>query len=290
MRLEDALRLNGYTIDRTTITAVSITTPEGVIKVPEMVGSKLTWRRDEPPFQSAAFYLDKIPVFAEAYRPLMLSNILDQFSTRRIGYDTLDAFGLAVRRWSNLNLGPNSIIYRRYLSAAVELPLNTVDMTQDATAHESTTGSATNDGTSTTNDTVNSNDSVNATSKSRNADSDFPQGVLAGSADYATAATDAVGTDTSTGTQNRTAEIGSVEHTAGTTNGSKDDTEHRTEVGRNGQTVMQLLSEQREAFINADQEFLTLMEPLFLGVFDRSESESFITQPPAGYGLSPFRW
>lgn len=164
MRLEDALRFNGFTIEQEDVATKTIVVSTGTIVVPAMRQSKLVWQRDpdiaEQPWDS--FYLNALPIFHVDYRPSLLSQILDRFSTRRIGYDTPDAFGLAMRRWMNLELGPQSVFNRRYLSAAVDFPLTT----QDATTTE----------------------------KARDASSEFPQGQLAGNLDYSSAATDRVGT------------------------------------------------------------------------------------------------
>lgn len=169
MRLEDALRFNGYTIGQADVAASSITVPTGVIEVPAMRLSSLTWQRgtDPAPVPSDSFYLEALPIFDDAYRPVILSHILDRYSTRRIGYDTPDQFGLAVRRWANLNLGPQSELNRRYLSTAVVLPLDT----QDATTAD----------------------------KARDATSDFPQTQLSGNTDYSSYATDRVGDTRYTG-------------------------------------------------------------------------------------------
>ncbi len=169
MRLEDALRFNGYTIVQTDVEPFSITVDTGTIEVPAMRLSSLAWQRgsDPDPVPSDSFYLAALPIFADDYRPVILSHILDRYSTRRIGYDTPDQFGLGVRRWANLTLGPQSQINRRYLSTAVDLPLDT----QDATTAD----------------------------KARDATSDFPQTQLSGDTDYASFATDRVGDTRYTG-------------------------------------------------------------------------------------------
>lgn len=179
MRLEDALRFNGYTIDQADVEAFDITVPTGVIKIPAMRLSSLTWRlptgtdsvSGSDPQPSDSFYLQALPIFAVEYRPVILSHILDRYSTRRIGYDTPDQFGLAVRRWMNLNLGPQSILNQRYLSTAVVLPLDNV--------------------------------AVETTDKARDATSDFPQNQLAGNVDYSSFATDRVSDNNRTGREGR---------------------------------------------------------------------------------------
>lgn len=162
MRLEDALRFNGYTISPVTIDAATIETASGPITIPAMLGSGLTWQRTGDPLPVDSFYLTGLPIFDPAYQPVILSQILDRFSTRRLAYDMPGMFGLAVQRWGNRELGPMSVFNRLYVSTATDLPLTTQDAATDRTS----------------------------SSLSRDAHSDFPQGQLSGNLDYATDATD----------------------------------------------------------------------------------------------------
>lgn len=235
MRLEDALRFNGYTIDQTDNPGTTIHTSEGDIVVPPMRLSTLTWRRDGTPEASQSFYLATLPMFDDAYRPVILSHILDRYSTRRLAYDMPDMFGLAVRRWANLNLGPMSVWARLYRSTAVNLPLTTQDAAIDQTS----------------------------TDKARDAFSEFPQGQLSGDLDYASSANDRVG------------------NTTGSTVFS----------GRMGQSVMQLLAEQRASYLNVDERLLDAMDSLFLTVWDRSERDDRIDRgAPSAIGFLPSHW
>lgn len=242
MRLEDALRFAGYTIDVAEVDAFQITVPTGVINVPAMLLSSLTWQREGDPAPMDSLYLNNLPLFAPEYGPIILSHILDRYRTRRIGYDTPDSFALGIRRWANLNLGPQSILNLRYLSTAVPLPLTT----QDAT---NTTNRTTTEEGTTENDVL-----------GRNASSDFPQTTLSGDTDYASAATDYNSKTSGTDSKNNTDNIA------------------QTLEGRQGATVMAILAEQRANYLNVDAELLEALEPLFLGVWDRSEQD--LTFPP----------
>ena len=275
MTLEDALRLSGYTIDAYEAEGKTISTANGTIVIPSMILSRLTWHREESPSLGSAFYLDKLPPFHPDYADVQLSLILDRFRARRLGYETPDEFALAVRRWGALHLGAMSTLTRRYLSTATDLPLDTVNLT----IHNESSGSTTADGTSSGSgsDNVTSTDTTNTTSKGRDAQSEFPQGTLAGNGDYASGAVDRVGTGNVAGsgtteaerTQNATEHRESAE--------SSEDT--RTEQGRSGRSVMELLTEQRAAFLNVDGELLDGMESLFLGVFDRSTADDPTPRP-----------
>jgi len=269
MTLEDALRLSGYTIDAYEAPAKTITTDNGPIHVPALILSKLTWRLEGEPSLGSAFYLDKLPPFHADYAPVQLSHILDRFRARRLAYETPDEFAVAVRRWGALNLGPMSTLARRYLSTAVALPLDTVDLTTHTKGDGQTTGDVTSSGSGS--DSVTSTDTTNTASKGRDAQSEFPQGALAGNTDYASGAVDRVDSGNVTGSGSTTAER--------TLNGTeKRDTtetteETRTERGRSGRSVAELLAEQRSTYLNVDEELLAGMESLFLGVFDRATSD-----------------
>lgn len=234
MTLEDALRYQGFTID--VVEAVSFTIPivgVGSIVVPAMTRSELTWRRDEPstPPLGADLYLSTFPIFDEAYRPVLLSHILDRYRTRRLGYNTPGEWMLAFRRWSNLNM---TIPNRRYVSTAVDLPLDDRDST----------------------------DSTEATSHGLDIGSDFPQSLIGGDTDYASAATD-----------RRTADNATVRRTGRDT------------------SVMDLIEQQRRAFVNVDEEVLAGLDSLFLTVLDRGEG----MRPSNDYaypwsGVRPLDW
>jgi hypothetical protein len=198
-----------------------------------MVRSELTWRRTDPPTPElgADLYLSNLPIFNALYRPVIVSHILDRYRTRRLGYDTPGEWMLAFRRWGNLHMTVPNL---RYASTAIDLPLDDRDAT----------------------------DTREATTHGLDIGSDFPQSVISGDTDYASAATD-----------RRTAD---------------NSTEHRT--GRET-SVMRLLDEQRAAYLNVDEEVLAGLDSLFLGVFDMGEG----MRPEGQYGfpwggLRPFDW
>lgn len=305
MRLEDALRFNGYTIDPLEIPAATITLPTGVLSVPPMLGSRLTWRREGSPRDIDSLYLTRLPVFNDAYRPVILSNILDRYRTRRIGYDVLDEFGLAVRRWGNLTLGPTSVLNQWYASGVTALPLTTVDLVRDATRSETTTGTLAGTDGSTVNDTSTSGDTSNTTEtlgtavKARNAESEFPQVQLGGDTDYAdeatdtTSQTDVTGAGTLEASGTRTGQTDIAGTTSRDTTGTLAGTDHATELGRNGRTIMELVAEQRALFVSADEMLLDAMESLFLGVYDLPEVGQGSGYHPGygpSYGFGPAGW
>lgn len=158
MTLETALRHEGYTIETAAVEEFTIITPLGDIVVLPAVRSALVWQRGTAPtgidpVPGDDLWLSSLPIFDEAYRPVILSNILDHFRTRRLGYNTPGEFRLAFRRWGNLNMG---IFNQRYASTAVTIPL----------------------------------DDTSATDHKLDVASDFPQSQISGSTDYSTTALD----------------------------------------------------------------------------------------------------
>lgn len=218
--LESALNNQGYTIDVVEAAEFDIILPTGTLHIPAMARSVLAWRREDPPVLGDDLYLTTTPLFDAAYRPVLLSHILDRYRTRRLGYDTVGEWKLAYRRWGNLNM---TIPNQRYRSAAVALPLDDRDET----------------------------DTIEATRHGLDVGSDFPQSVISGNTDYATAATDRRQADNSTGRR----------------------------TGRST-SLMKLLDEQRATYLNVDEEVLVGMEKLFYGIFDRGEGV-----PRAQFGL-----
>ncbi len=165
MTLDEALNHQGYTIDEEAVESFPIVLEEGTIIVPAAVRSKLTWRRSDlgAPEPGDDLWLGSIPVFDELYRPVLLSNILDRYRTRRLAYDTPGQWRLALRRWSNLSM---TVYNLRYRSTAVALPLDDSDSL------------------------VQTDRTVEATSHGLDVGSDFPQSLISGDESYATAATD----------------------------------------------------------------------------------------------------
>lgn len=158
MTLETALRDEGYTIESAAAAELTITTDLGVIVIPAEVRSSLVWQRGTAPtgidpVPGDDLWLSSLPLFNEAYRPVILSNILDQFRTRRLAYNTPGEFRLAFRRWGNLHM---TIFNQRYASTAVIMPL----------------------------------DDTAATDHKLDVASDFPQSQISGSTDYSTTALD----------------------------------------------------------------------------------------------------
>jgi len=259
--LDEALALQGYTIDVAEVPGVTILLAEGSIVVPTMQLQTLTWHRDRAATPIDSLYLNTLPVFDPAYRPVALSALLGYYRSRRIGYHTPGEFANAVLRWGNENLGPTSVLNRRWRSTAVPLPLDDSDATEATTYGkvDTRTPDITRDGWD----------------HRLDVGSDFPQSLISGSGDYATSAADQ--------------RFATNRHEGGTEQDAATGTDTKTTQGRS-QSVMALLELQRAAYINVDQEFREAFASLMLSVFDRDEGE-----PSANFGYtipygSPLNW
>lgn len=193
--------------------------------------------------------LDYYPIFDEIYRPELTGKIVDHFWNREIGTESVDMFQLAMRRKMNEIMPYYNLLY---LSTKITFdPLATIDM-QTVTSGGSTQTSTTD----ATNETTN-----NADSHSRAVQSDTPQTMLQGNADYATGASDVNGTTDSTtnATENNTSNVD------GTVNGTSSVT------GFQG-VASELLMRYRQSLINIDMMVISDLEELFMLIWDNGDS------------------
>lgn len=273
MTLREALLMGGAVPEVVEGQQITIGYDKGTIVVPAMIRSALKYEpwvgypdaEPEPRPLNWAMYLDKLPLFAPGYRPVLLGHFLDRFLDRRLAYDTPDDWMIALRRWANLNL---PYFNQRYLSAGVPMPLDTVDALLQTNSTSESNSSDEENTTGSRNESDSSN--LTQTDRSRAVGSDFPQSMIAGSKDYATDATDSnANTTQNTGGTRESDETGNK-----TSSSSSDETSSNTtrETGRRA-TVAALLEEQRLAFLNVDDEVMESAEVLFLGVFDKDEIE-----------------
>jgi len=238
--LEEALNFQGYLIKREIIPEKEITISTGKISTPSMAAAKLQYQFNDIPELGDDLYISNIPVFDESYREILTSKILDRFRDRRICADTQDQWSMWLIEWANEKMPYFNL---RYMSAAVDLPLDTESSTRTASRDQETTGSTSRDATQ--------ND------RSRAVNSDFPQAILSGSTDYASDATDI------------NAETIGVEETSNEE--SITGTENEVRTGRSGISIAELLKKQRETFLNVDEEVLNSMSILFLPLLNQDE-------------------
>lgn len=118
------------------------------------------------------------PIFDENYRKVLNGKIIDHYWNREIGTETIDDFQLIIRRKLNEIMPFYNKLYETELidySALDTMKIHSVG-TNTTEGEENTTATNTSDS--------------HTDAKARVVNSNFPQTVLAGNADYATNATD----------------------------------------------------------------------------------------------------
>lgn len=288
MTLKEALNLGGAVYQVVQSPAVTIGYDKGTISLPATDRGSLKYEpysgytvdtEDRP--LNWALYIDRMPLFANAYRPVLMGHFLDRFLNRRLAYDTVDEWMLAFRRWSNLNM---PYFNQRYLSAGVPMPLDTVEALtaynsqtdSNDKSNEDTTGNRDENTTGTRNET--STATTSQVDRSRDVGSEFPDEILAGNKAYASNATDTNGSvnqnnnGSNTGNESGTSASNESGNKKATGESHETKADSTKETGRRA-TMAALLMEQREALLNVDMEVLDSAEKLFLGLFDQDEYE-----------------
>lgn len=215
---------------------------------------------------------DSYPIFSETYRARLNGLILDEYYLSEIAHETPEIFTQRFRKVMNLNMPLFNKLYESELIAVD--PLVTVDMStiSELIAQEDTTTEA--DGTATSQGSTDKTSSTGATSNATGAgrvvNSDLPQQMLAGNADYASSATDS-------NTQNATESTGTATDTSETTGSSetRDTGKSETASQQDGTTHQkgyqgygpELIARYRATLVNIDQQVIDALRPLFIGLW-----------------------
>jgi hypothetical protein len=207
--------------------------------------------------------LDQYPIFDKDYRDPLNRKIIDHYFNREIGMESIPQFVHALSRRMNEVMPYWNQIYK---STLLEIdPFSTVNLKTLRDDETSEDGTTTSDGTN------------NITSKTggRAINSDFPQSLLSGNADYASTGADNNGTastDTTTGGKNVTSSKAAAKGNS-TTSGYQ---------GRQADMLMSL----RSAFLNTDMlviegtRSIQGLDDCFMGVWDSGEE-----MLPGSYGI-----
>lgn len=196
--------------------------------------------------------LQYYPIFDEAHRPVLTGKIIDHYWNREIGLESIPMFQLAMRRRMN-EIMP--YFNKLYLSEQIPYTaLNTVDLQTESnsTTHDTRVNHATN---ATTSDNTTTGRTVN---------SETPQTMLQGNADYATSATDATGDANSTASATNDA----------TDTGDATGTGEVTVTGYQG-VASELVMRYRDSLLNIDMEVINALEDLFMLVWDTGDAYSY---------------
>lgn len=193
--------------------------------------------------------LQHYPIFDEAYRDHLTGRIIDHYWNREIGLETVEMFQLGMRRKMN-EIMP--LYNKLYESERITYdPLSTVDI-RTISSGESTQIS---EGNSTVGNLTDS------TARSRAVNSDTPQTMLAGNADYATAAADSNSVSSVEGE--------STEESLQSSNADTSNDSHTT--GYQG-VAADLIMRYRDSLLNIDLLVISEVEELFMLVWDNGDS------------------
>lgn len=187
--------------------------------------------------------------FQSGYEETLNGKIIDHYWNREIGFETIDMFKMKMRQHMN-----NVMPYFNELYRSVQMtydPLRTIDIT--------TVSTSTSDQTQTAEGETIANSKTD--SGSRTVNSTFPQVMLGGNKDYASAAVDVNGEGTADSTSN--------ENSSSTSEINSDSDSHVT--GYQGSPA-DLIAAFRANIINVDLQVIESLEPLFMQIWDHSDT------------------
>lgn len=193
--------------------------------------------------------LNEYPIFKSDHRPVLNGLIIDHYFNQEIGVESPDLFALALRRKMNEIMPYYNKLYN---SELIEFdPLSTVNVKNVSTANTVNESEAQS--------TIeNANKTI---SGARTVQSDTPQNMLSGNADYASGAVDA----------NSEA---NTDATANETNNANNTTEQTGESTTNGYqgVASQLLMSYRAALLNIDMMVVNELSDLFMLIWDNQDA------------------
>lgn len=212
--------------------------------------------------------LNEYPIFDEAYREPLNKKIVDHYLNQEIGQETIDMWRHAVKRRMNEIMPYYNQLYKSELHNIDPFLTFSTESTSTTDAEHSTT----------TDSTSNAASESGSTSTSRTVASEMPQTRLAGDADYATAAQDAVSESGATSNAQDTAHAEQ--------GGEQSQATEATSKGFSG-SMASLLMEYRQTFLNIDMMIIEDMRDLFMLIWDTGEEHSQREWPwwPYGWGF-----
>lgn len=191
------------------------------------------------------------PVFAEDYRKILNGKIIDEYYMREIGVETIDIFTANMRKRLDQIMPYYNQLYK---SLDFEYnPLQTMDIhsVSESTLEGSEEASASNETTN------------NTDSKSRAVNSETPQTMLAGDADYATGASD-VNSESLVNSE--------ASQESNSTNNTATNSDNRV-TGFQG-VASDLINRYRQSLINIDVMIIRDLEDLFMLILNSGDEYS----------------
>lgn len=197
---------------------------------------------------SAAIGLEAYPLHDEEYRQVLNGKILDRYWNREIGQETPDMFFHALRRWMNENMPYFSQLYS---AIPFDRAMLTVDMT-------TTTHGKSNEQSGTVGESESSSTTV---SNALSFNNETPQTAMREDENYATSAvqSDSTTQTTGAGKETGTATTDAVQEGDSTTRGFQGN-------------ASALLTDWRASLLNVDVMVLDALAPLFMLVWNNSDT------------------
>lgn len=197
--------------------------------------------------------LDDYPIFDGAYRESLNEKIINHYSNREIGHESIEQFVFAMKR----KMAEIMPLYNQlYESQKLQFdPLSTVkiESISDRAGKQTTKSQSVADNTS------------EADSKTRSVNSAFPQSFLGegDNGDYATSAADSTGVSTSSGS-------------ATTNDGGEADSEETGTSSTSGYQGLpsDMLMRYRASFLNIDMNVIAELNELFMSIWQTNEPYS----------------
>lgn len=207
--------------------------------------------------------LGDYPIFDEEYRKVLNERIIDHYWYYEIAHETVDQF---IRQMRTKMREEMPAYNKLYMSTLIDFdPL----ITQDIRTTNNASGKAASKGRTDATGSEHADTSSDTASKSRAVSSEMPQTRLAGDEDYATAATDSVSDNKTTGTSDGSS-------TQASTNEAATDHSEASEsrsVGYTGSGA-DLVQRYRDAVINVDMMVIDMLKPLFMGLWNNGDNYS----------------
>lgn len=192
--------------------------------------------------------LGTYPIFDENYRKVLNGKIIDEFWNREIGVETIDLFVFNLRK----KMDQIMPYYNQFYESTL------IEYSALDTMRIQTVGEAHLEGTE--NGEANNNSEMSTIGGARAVNSDFPQTMLAGNADYAKGATDT----------NSKSDVSNATEQSTNTSSSNDSQRESLTTGYQG-AASDLITKFRNSIINTDTSVIADTEECFMSILNNGD-------------------
>lgn len=213
--------------------------------------------------------LGTYPIFDETYRQVLNEKIIRRYWNREIGQETISQFVWSMNRVMHEIMPKYNPIYRAQARNIDPFVTFKVKSSGENTTSANSTHDESTSGTS----------AQTGNNKGQTTEMLHPQEALSNTGDYATASNRNVSESKADATQSGSAN--STDATSGTGKSSNES------EGFTGRTIVSLVAELFELFINTDVEVIEELDNLFMLVWDNGDRFS---DPRPMEGYSPWFW